>query len=84
LPGGETTIEAAEGFVFVGAGILLANKQGLKAWFGKVILSLSILFVVILDLVAELISHPAFISHSVAVCFIIIGLVQLWRALKNG
>jgi len=84
LLGGQTTIEEAKGFVFAGVGILLATKKGLKAWFGKVVLSMSVLFVVVLDLITELLYHPAFISHSVAVCFIIISIVQLWMALKNG
>jgi len=83
LPGGGTMLEAAKGLLFASLGVLVAMQRGLKAWFAKIILGMTILFIAILDLFAQYyLRHPVFLSNSVAFCFILIGMVQLWSALK--
>jgi len=83
LPGGGTWLEAAKGLLVASLGVALVMQRGLKAWFAKIILAVSVLFIAILDLVAQYyLNHPVFLSNSVALCFIFIGTVQLWSALK--
>ena len=83
LPGGGTTIEAAKGLLVASLGVPLAMQRGLKAWFAKIILAMGVLFIAILDLFAQYyLKHPVFLSNSAALCFIIIGIEQLWSALK--
>ncbi len=83
LPGGQTTIETAKGFLFAGIGIALFPKHGLKAWVAKIVMSMSILFIVVSDLVAEFLFHPLFLANSAAACFVIVAIVQLWSTLKT-
>ncbi len=82
LPGGPTSIETAKGFVFASLGIFIVGRHGLKAWFARIILAMGILFVVILDLVAEFLFHPAFLANFVALSFVLVAIVQLVTALK--
>ena len=83
LPGGQTTIETAKGFLFAGIRIALFPKHGLKAWFAKIVMSMSILFIVVSDLVAEFLFHPLFLANSAAACFVIVAIVQLWSTIKT-
>ena len=85
LPGGGTSIETAKGFILASLGVVFATQRGLKAWFAKIILAMGILFVVLSDLYTLLeFHHPVLLwAPSVALSLILIGIAQLWGALKN-
>ncbi len=81
--GGGTTIETAKGLLIANIGVFLAFRRGLKSWFVRIILATGIMFTVILDLVAYFIHHPVFLPNSVAICFVLISILQFWLTLKT-